>query len=497
MGHADRVFASHSPRNPVKAGPRARRYVSDRERPLARAAVYVRVSTEEQATVGASLADQWERGRALARSLGARHITRYEDAGVSGAHLERPALSRLLHDVAAGQYDVVIVLDPDRLARRLVHQLLLTEEIGRHAQLRFVQFDWQDTPDGRLFYALRGAIAEFERERIRQRTHMGRVHAALHGRIATPPHQAYGYRYDARRHRLVPDPLEAAVVQDIFRRYAEGLEGPTQIARALTRQEVPARHGGAWHPETVRRILRNPLYVGRLRQLGQWVPVPALISEALWHAANARADHLRRMSPGHPNLPQPLLTGLAACGVCGSPLVVHTIGPPGRRRRTYVCRSRRRGRPGPLCARLRYDAACLEHIVYYTVARWYAIHATPLGVELPLSRPVPLGRGETSADAASARARARILRLLRRGTVTEAEAERQLRELDALATAAHAPARPSNATADGAPGALPATLEPIAANNRRLLEHLGMRVVVGPGRRLAVTLTLPRPSPAR
>jgi len=290
----------------------------------------------------------------------------------------------------------------------------------------------------------------------------------------------------------VPDPLEAAVVQEIFWRYAQGLEGPSQIARDLTRRTVPSRHGGPWHPETVRRILRNPLYVGRLRQLGHLVAVPALISESLWDSACARADHLRRTSPGHPSLPQPLLTGLAACGVCGAPLVVHTVGPVGRRRRTYVCRSRRVGTAGPLCARLRYDAAPLEAIVYGAVARWYALHGGA-GKVVPssLSHAAQGREGATSLAEAAARARARILRLVRRGSVSEAEAERQLRELAALDDAARA--RPPVAPATGGAASPTAAAAGYGrasgfAVRRRLLEHLGTRVAVGPGMRVAITL---------
>lgn len=475
-----------------------------------RAAVYVRVSTEEQVQSGTSLEDQWRLGAAFARNLGASEISLYADPGVSGASLRRPSLDRLLKDLRDHRIDVVIATDPDRLSRRLVHQLLLTEEISRYGELRFVHFHWQDTPDGRLFYALRGAIAEFERERIRERTHTGRIATARQGRIATAPHQAYGYVYQRATHSLNIDPPEAAVVLEIYRRYVESLQGPDGIASELGRMGIPTRMGRTWHGETVRRILRNPIYRGRLRQLGgQSVPVPAIVPVDLWEDAQRRAERLRRVPPGHafsasgtsgPSAP-PLLTGLAYCGFCSSPLVVHTLGRRGAQRRTYVCRRRRRpshlpgaaARDAP-CRMARYDATLLERAVLAGIAA--SLDKAP-GGDGALPRVLPAAFPSVLPSVAQVslkRAREGILRLYRRGAVTEAEAETELQAIGSIQSLTRCPPGPSLPMALSAS---PAPGPPAAAANsrwddthsvttRRSLEALGIRVTVGPQHRIDI-----------
>ncbi len=465
---------------------------------------------------GTSLGEQWRRGEALARSFGAQRVERYEDAGVSGASPRRPALDALLADLREGRIDLVVATDPDRISRRLVDQLLLTEEISRHAELRFVQFDWQDTPDGRLFYALRGAIAEFERERIRQRTHLGRIATARQGRIATPPHQAYGYVYSRREHSLRVDPAEAGIVHEVYLRYAMGLEGPERIAKDLAARGVPTRLGKRWHAETVRRMLRNPIYSGRLRQLGGvTVAVPAILTPELWRAAQDRAERLRRVPPGHPapSRPRPLLTGLAFCGLCGAALTVHAAGRRRGNRRSYVCRAHRRalppkGAPGDVpearCPLGRYDALTLEQAVLATLHRVLA------------SRPAAsdASSGQTSATCEAAdfqaggplrlvEARAGILRLFRRGVLTEEETEAELLRLGALAgirpekgpshTACEKGGRSSaRGWPDGEQGTdHPDIREHPGLTPRQLIEAHRVRVTVGPGYALHLDVQAP------
>src|SRR5207245_7903496 len=99
----------------------------------------------------------------------------YVDDGYSGASLERPALKKLREAIQAGAVDVVLVHDPDRLARHLAHQLLLVDEL----EVARIAVEWASGPrgttiEGRLLDNVRGVIAEYEREKIRERTGRGR-----------------------------------------------------------------------------------------------------------------------------------------------------------------------------------------------------------------------------------------------------------------------------------------------------------------------------------
>ena len=130
-------------------------------------AIYARVSTDEQALHGASLMTQVAECR---KHIGptTETIIEFIDPGESGITLDRPQLVALREQIGHGVIQRLVILDPDRLSRKLVHQLLLTEEFERAGvSLEFVNFEWEQTPEGRLFYSLRGAVAEFEREKIR------------------------------------------------------------------------------------------------------------------------------------------------------------------------------------------------------------------------------------------------------------------------------------------------------------------------------------------
>jgi DNA invertase Pin-like site-specific DNA recombinase len=161
-----------------------------------RAAIYVRVSTEEQAVHGYSLAEQREACSQRAAELGAVEILLFADEGASGATLDRPGLDALREAVRMGTVNTLVLRDPDRLSRRLAHQLYLSEEFEKAGvQLEFLDFEWKTTPEGRLFYAIKGAIAEYEREKIRERVTRGKLQKARQGGIPVN-FDVYGYRYD-------------------------------------------------------------------------------------------------------------------------------------------------------------------------------------------------------------------------------------------------------------------------------------------------------------
>ncbi len=128
------------------------------------------MSTDEQAQAY-GLTSQVRELRELARRKDYRVVDEHADEGVSGTILDRPALTRLRDGVRAGTYRVVLVHAPDRLARSLVHQLVLLEEFKQAgARVEFLTTPAEDTAEGRLLLNVSGVIAEFEREKIRERT---------------------------------------------------------------------------------------------------------------------------------------------------------------------------------------------------------------------------------------------------------------------------------------------------------------------------------------
>jgi DNA invertase Pin-like site-specific DNA recombinase len=188
-----------------------------------RVAIYRRVSSEEQALHGFSLEAQREACINKAKEIGATSILEFADEGETGKTLNRPGLESLRQAIADGLIDCVVILDPDRFSRKLSHQLLLTEEFEKAGvELVFVNFEWQDSPEGRLFYSIRGAVSEYEREKITERMKRGQMQKAKQGR---PPIGVYhyGYDYDPNTETISINKREAKVVKHIYNSLIQGM----------------------------------------------------------------------------------------------------------------------------------------------------------------------------------------------------------------------------------------------------------------------------------
>jgi len=142
-----------------------------------RVAIYVRVSTRLQAqtqTIDQQLERLCAHIAAQGWHLPEAHI--FRDDGYSGASLRRPGLDRLRDHAAAAQFDIILVTDPDRLARNYVHQVLLLEELQKHGcHVEFLDRPMSQDPHDQLLLQIRGAVAEYERSLIAERTRRGRL----------------------------------------------------------------------------------------------------------------------------------------------------------------------------------------------------------------------------------------------------------------------------------------------------------------------------------
>jgi hypothetical protein len=131
-------------------------------------AIYARVSTLNQQQEG-MIASQVQILKQHIQQQGWSLLLEHEflDDGVSGARLDRPALDRLRNGAQRGEFDAVVVLAPDRLARNYAHQWLLVEEFAKlDTQLIFLQNPFGDSPQGKLLTQMQGMIAEYERAQI-------------------------------------------------------------------------------------------------------------------------------------------------------------------------------------------------------------------------------------------------------------------------------------------------------------------------------------------
>ncbi|WP_054692511.1 recombinase family protein [Syntrophomonas palmitatica] len=303
-----------------------------------RIATYRRVSSEEQALHGFSLEAQKEACINKAKEMGATSILEFADEGETGKTLDRPGLEALRQAIADGLIDCVVILDPDRFSRKLSHQLLLTEEFEKAGvELVFINFEWVDSPEGRLFYSIRGAISEYEREKITERMKRGQVQKAKQGR---PPIGVYhyGYDYDPTTETISINEREAKIVKYIYNSLIQGIT-PAAIAINLTNDSnVPTKKGKSfWHRQVVRQILMNPSYKGEWHYKDYIIPVPIIIEPELWEKAQKILQESLR-TWNHKTKRQYLLSGLLVCSDCGQTMGGIYAKHWGRYYRGYTCR---------------------------------------------------------------------------------------------------------------------------------------------------------------
>jgi site-specific DNA recombinase len=321
-------------------------------------ALYARVSTPNQQQEG-TIASQIHSLHLYIRQQGWSLLPTHEyiDEGISGARLDRPALDRLRDCAQRGEFDAVVVLSPDRLARNYAHQWLLIEEFEKlQVQWLFLQNPFGDSPQGKLLTQMQGMMAEYERAQIHERTRRGRLEKARRGEFIPWAFSCYGYRYLPKRHGCSPQVTinleEAEVIRQLYRGLVEEQLSCRQLTKRLNEACTPTPSGKnqVWQPGTVRNILTNRVYTGQARynyrqpllpkyrktdetqihylktgrsyrppQEWVWSEAPALIPVEVFEKAQLQlqrnAEIARKMY--QPTSRRYLLRTLVKCGECG------------------------------------------------------------------------------------------------------------------------------------------------------------------------------------
>jgi site-specific DNA recombinase len=348
-----------------------------------RCAIYTRKSTEEGLEQEFNSLDaQREAGEAFIQSQ--KHLgwecsaARYDDGGFSGANMERPALTRLLGEIDAGQIDVVVVYKVDRLSRSLLDFARLIEAFEKRS-VSFVSVTQQfNTAQslGRLVLNILLSFAQFEREMIAERTRDKMGAARRKGKWVggSPP---FGYDVAPGGKRLAANQEEAERLREIFGLYAqersllrvvEILNGRGWVTKSWQTRDGRHHAGGPWSKSSLRKVLANVTYIGKVNYHGEeyageheGIVAPDLFAKVQAMLATARRDN--RGSPR--NKYGFLLRGLVRCTTCGSVMTSSTSSPRGRTYRYYCCTEvNRRGR-----AQCEVRSVPAEELEQFVVAR--------------------------------------------------------------------------------------------------------------------------------
>ena len=227
-----------------------------------RAAIYVRVSTEEQRDYGYSIDGQIRELKDYCKRKKYDVVDVYNDAGFSGKNMKRPNLERLLEDIKKNMIDVIVAIKVDRLTRDGYDGQWLLKECSKYdvsLDLLYEQYDI-NTANGEMMYGMNLLFAQKERKEIGNRTKRGLEEAVRQGKYPTRAPLGYTQTDDGY---LVIDPVESLVAKDIFKLYASGMS-MNAIAKKFEKENRYNKKNARWREDRILKIISNPIYKGEL-----------------------------------------------------------------------------------------------------------------------------------------------------------------------------------------------------------------------------------------
>lgn len=321
-------------------------------------AIYARVSSDQQAEAG-TIASQLAvlRERVAQDGLTLTPELTFVDEGYSGSTLIRPGLEQLRDMAVLHGLDRLYVLDPDRLARKYAYQVLLLDEF-QHAgvEVIFLNRALGQSAEDELLVQVQGMVAEYERAKIMERSRRGKRHAAQSGKVSVLSGAPYGYHYISKqegggqaRYEIILE--EARVVRQIFDWVGRERRSIGEVCRRLQQAGEQTRTGKTvWDRSVVWGILKNPAYKGtaafgktreeamrpklrpqrgdpayprrpksradRPKERWFYIPVPALVSDALFEAVQVQLEENRKRARQGQRGARYLLQGLLVCTGC-------------------------------------------------------------------------------------------------------------------------------------------------------------------------------------
>ena len=229
-----------------------------------RAALYARVSTEEQADQGYSLAAQLQMLRDFCEVFDMEIAGEYIDDGYSGTNTRRPAYRRMFSSDERKKWDALVVIKMDRIHRNSKNFMLMIEDLSKNGQSFFSTTERIDTTTavGRFAMDVIQRIAQLESEQIGERTKFGMVQKAEQKDGVMGFQPPYGYSVEDGE--LISMDDEQIIVRRIFQSYLDG-DTLEDIAADLNSSFIRTRNGNQWNKYNLRNILHNPVYAGYMR----------------------------------------------------------------------------------------------------------------------------------------------------------------------------------------------------------------------------------------
>ena len=358
---------------------------------MKKVAIYVRVSTKEQAEEGYSIDEQLERLRKYCEARDWKIANEYVDAGFSGASLERPAMQRLIKDCNANKVDMVLVYKLDRLSRKQRDTLYLIEDIFNAQKIGFTSMQENidtSTPYGLVIVGVLSAFSQLERSVITERMSMGREARAKEGLWHGGGHNPIGYDYIDGQ--LIINEYEAMQIRKIYDMFESGAS--ISEIRNFMHARFTNNHGN-WHSHSsVYSVLETPVVAGKIKFKDAYIDgqheaiVPIERFERVQELMKERRKGLTA-SQKNPFKRTSLLGGMIFCGNCGARYFT-TVAKSGRTKETkktiryYTCYSRRKSNKAMImdanCKNLSIREDAMNEIIINEIMQ---LHLVPENVD--------------------------------------------------------------------------------------------------------------------
>ena len=317
--------------------------------------IYIRVSTEDQAKDGFSIHAQREKLTKYAEANDWDIYDYYVDDGISGKNLDgRPEVTRLLKDIEEGKVNNVLIYKLDRLTRSVRDLIYLIELFEKHNCTFNSQTEKIDTSNavGRMFVKIIGIFAEFERENLAERVSFGYEQKTKEGNY-TNTYGVYGYDYIVGEQKLVVNDDERKLVNRIFDMYIEG-KSYHNISKTFNLENVPTKRGGNWSSNTIKSIINNPLYLGKVRYgvnnkikekafTVNGKDIEPIIDEEKWKLANSAITTRKKYNVRRYPSENSYFFHTIKCSKCGGKISARQQKQCGKMYITYKCNNTSRG----------------------------------------------------------------------------------------------------------------------------------------------------------
>lgn len=281
-----------------------------------RVGLYPRVSGHEQED-NYSIPEQIDRMKKYCEARDWMVHKIYTDSAYSGSNMERPGLQDMIKDCENGKLDMILVYKLDRLSRSQKDTLFLIEDVFEKNGVGFTSmtenFD-TSTPHGKFIIGILSVFAQLEREKIKERTMIGKDSRAKEGKWHGGRWVPIGYDYIDGF--LYPNQYEAVQVKEVSDMFLKGTPVRT-IERIMAKKGYRHKHG-EWEAKTIRRVLSNPVNVGMIKNRDRWykgLHEPILDQrtfDAIQELMNERKEEYGSARPH-----QSLLGGILYCKNCG------------------------------------------------------------------------------------------------------------------------------------------------------------------------------------